>query len=349
MGETQTKSGVARASHDVYFRSVTHQDRCVAFLQGAVANGREAHAYLFTGPAGAGGLVLARALARTLLCSARTGTDACGACRSCRLFANAAHPDHSESGLDKAKRQEFSIDQVREIIDLSHQKPVAGRRRTFIMRDADRLSLAGANSLLKILEEPPGPAVFILLAGNTQRIPATIVSRCQLLRLKPVAAEDIGRMMLDSGCESAEADWLAEFAGGSPMRALKAKELALYDFLRDAFGECAPIGIQDNFSLAKAILEKASESAGVNGEGGGALTAVQRRQKLIFLMEGVLAYFRHQVPSAAKSPGISEEILRYVRICDIIIETVYALDSNANPALTLQSMWTRIALMEKSA
>lgn len=328
------------AEPPVSFDKIAGQERAVAFLRKAVRTGHAAHAYLLIGPEGVGRVALARAVCKALMCSRPVDGEWCGECEHCRLFDRGTHPDHAEFRLDTTERQEFPIEIVREqIIEQSTHRPVKARRRTFIVEDIDRFSVAAANCFLKTLEEPPGGTVFILIAGSTQRIPETILSRCQLVRLKPVPTETIREMLLADGCGEEEAAWLARFSFGSPGRAVAARRLSLFNFYAELSGALGSITLADNFDLSRMLYDMTE----------GSDSARERRLVLVQLLEGVLFYYREQLAAAADASEDANDFSKFLEISDIIMEAIAAIESNANQTLALDAMWTRITLMESCA
>src|SRR5918912_510430 len=167
----------------------------IDFLRRSIAGGRTAHAYLLSGPAGVGKSALALRLAQALNCETG-GPDPCLACRSCKRIERGNHPDVRIAGMasqaaglkpDEAARQkDLRIDTVRDWLADINLRPYEGRRRVFILHDAERLTEAASNAMLKTLEEPPPYATLILVANTAGDLLPTIVSRCQPLKLRPL-------------------------------------------------------------------------------------------------------------------------------------------------------------------
>ncbi|WP_297037527.1 DNA polymerase III subunit gamma/tau, partial [uncultured Enorma sp.] len=182
------------------FESVVGQQHIVSTLEHAVTEGRLSHAYLFCGPRGTGKTTMARILAKSLLCqgadAARTqGAAGClpdGTCPECAAIAEGTHPDVYE--LDAASRT--GVDNVREeIIGSVNFAPVRGAYKIYIIDEVHMLTTAAFNALLKTLEEPPAHVVFVLCTTDPQKIPETILSRCQRFDFHRIGNEDIvGRL-----------------------------------------------------------------------------------------------------------------------------------------------------------
>jgi DNA polymerase-3 subunit delta' len=166
---------------------VIGQDKALSLLDYSLGTGAVAHAYLVVGPRHVGKGTLAINLAQALNCE--ESEVPCGQCRSCLRILEGKHADVTTIGLDS--KAEISIDDIRELQRLASLPPYEGKCKVFIVDDAECLSTEAANSLLKILEEPPPTLVWLLLAAEEQRLLPTIVSRCQRLELKPVPSERI--------------------------------------------------------------------------------------------------------------------------------------------------------------
>lgn len=205
----------------------------VEHLQRSIAVERVAHAYLFAGPTGIGKATLALRFAQALICERGTG-DPCLECRGCTRAARGNHPDVRKISLvsqaagekaDEAKSRDLRIDTVREWqrdIDL---RPFEAKRRVFILDDADKLTDQAANAMLKTLEEPPPYAVLILVAHGAGDLLPTIVSRCRVLRLRPLRRADVASTLeQDYNVASSDAALVAAWSAGRLGQAIQAVE-----------------------------------------------------------------------------------------------------------------------------
>lgn len=190
-------------------------------LTQAIRSGRLRHAYLFTGPAQVGKTTVALAFARALVCERATGEpcvegDASqggtGPCRVCRRMAEGHYPDVQVIG---AERGSLQIDQVRALQTEAALSPLEGPYRVFIIPEIERATLPAANALLKILEEPPPQVILLLTAARRDQVLPTILSRCQVVGLRPLPLEQVtGALQARWGVAPEHAELLARLSGG---------------------------------------------------------------------------------------------------------------------------------------
>jgi DNA polymerase III subunit delta' len=184
----------------------------------AIGAGRLPHALLLQGQPGLGKSALADWIARLALCEA-PAADPCGACTSCRLHAAATHPDLRRIGLVEDKKQ-IAVEDVRDLIASLALKSYRGSRKAAIVDPADALNASGANALLKTLEEPSAGALLVLTVARPERLPATIASRCQRLKIAAPAREVALAWLAEL---DPKADWAGplSLAAGAPVAALR--------------------------------------------------------------------------------------------------------------------------------
>ncbi|HEV8531120.1 MAG TPA: DNA polymerase III subunit gamma/tau [Methylomirabilota bacterium] len=178
---------LARKWRPQVFAGVVGQDAVTRTLLNALASGRVAHAYLFTGPRGVGKTTTARLLAKALACTARTGPEACGACPACLDFVSGALVDVME--IDAASNT--SVDDIRTLRENVKYAPARGRFKVYIVDEVHMLSGPAFNAFLKTLEEPPAHVVFVLATTDPRKIPATVLSRCQRFDFRPISPEQL--------------------------------------------------------------------------------------------------------------------------------------------------------------
>jgi DNA polymerase III subunit delta' len=204
------------------------QDEAVAVLRAAAAAAGElaagrpepssamTHAWLFTGPAGSGRSVAARALAAALQCEQTP--PGCGECAACHTVRTRSHPDvHSvvPEGLS------ISVAEMRSVVARSARRPALGRWQLVVIEDADRLTEQASNALLKALEEPPPRTVFLLCVPSLHPddVSLTIRSRCRLVTLRTPPATAIEAVLRAEGVPAGEAAWAAAASQGHVGRA----------------------------------------------------------------------------------------------------------------------------------
>jgi DNA polymerase-3 subunit delta' len=202
----------------------------VQHLQRDLARGRLRHAYLFAGVPGIGKRTLALQFAQAVHCLNPPGP--CGQCRPCRLIAKGGHPDalviHSEqmprksrSGEDSQTRS-IKIEQMRELEQLIALSPYESHHRTPLILRFHEATAAAQNALLKTLEEPPAQVVLLLTTDSPDLLLPTIVSRCQVLLMRPLPVASVESALLERGAPPAQAALLAHLSGGRIGWALQA-------------------------------------------------------------------------------------------------------------------------------
>jgi DNA polymerase-3 subunit delta' len=188
---------------------------------GALQGSRLPHALLLHGVAGLGKGALAEWIARATLCE-RPASAPCGECASCTLHEAGSHPDLRRVYVATGKKQ-IAIDDVRELIGALALKSYRGGRKVGIVDPADAMNVNGANALLKTLEEPSPGTLLILVVARGDRLPATIASRCQRLRIGPPPPEAAAAWLAG---RHPGVDWAGPLAlaGGAPLAALRLVE-----------------------------------------------------------------------------------------------------------------------------
>lgn len=177
---------LARKWRPQVFADVVGQSHITKTLQNAIASGRLAHAFLFSGPRGVGKTTTARILAKALNCAEGPTPTPCGTCSSCRETAAGTSVDVVE--IDGASNR--GIDHIRELRETVKYAAAGGKHKVYVIDEVHMLTNEAFNALLKTLEEPPPHVVFIFATTEPQKIPATIHSRCQHYGFKRIAPGD---------------------------------------------------------------------------------------------------------------------------------------------------------------
>src|SRR5512135_2943846 len=178
---------LARKWRPQVFEDVVGQGHITRTLQNAIASGRLAHAFLFSGPRGVGKTTTARILAKALNCAEGPTPRPCGKCDSCVETAAGTSVDVIE--IDGASNR--GIEHIRELREAVKYAPVGGKNKVYVIDEVHMLTNEAFNALLKTLEEPPPHVIFIFATTEPQKIPATIHSRCQRYGFKRIALSEI--------------------------------------------------------------------------------------------------------------------------------------------------------------
>jgi DNA polymerase-3 subunit delta' len=214
----------------------------VELLQSHLVNQRTRHAYLFTGPQGVGRCTLAIRLTQALNCPQHVKPGIpCGECRACRLIENKQHPDLSVVQAEEVGRA-LKVDQIRELQRTLSLAPYEAIYKVALLLRFEEANPNAANALLKSLEEPPPQVIMLLTASDSETLLPTIVSRCEVIRLRPLGIPRVSEgLQTHWGIPAEEANLLAHISGGRPgyaqklsqnPEALEKRQIQLDDILR---------------------------------------------------------------------------------------------------------------------
>ena len=331
--------------------SIIGHATALAALQRALDSAQPAHAWLFSGPEGTGKRTAALEFAAALNCTSANRDRPCGECRACRDTLAGHHvdveivapgglcdePDHK----DHADSREVRICQVRRLEHILSLSPYAGGRRVAIIDAADTLRAEGANAFLKTLEEPPAATVIILLAEREERLPETVLSRCQRLAFRPVERRTIVEALLARGAAPEQADAIAAVAEGRVGWAFRALEgpslLGERAAMLDEAVRLAHSGRFERFAWAK---EAASRAPDVRERYLRQLDAWESWWRDVLLVGaggsgGIVNVDRASILAEEGTLYASAAIVDFLRV---LLKTREYLQENVDPQLALENL-----------
>ena len=358
------------------FQSILGQPAAVNVLQNALDNGRLSGSYLFVGPDGVGKTTVARQFAKAL----------CGATSESEPLAHAIDADTSPDVRQTEPKGAGRIISIAQLWPREHKEfrpedamlrdltfePMMGRKRVFILKDAEGLNENSGNSLLKTLEEPPAYAHFLLTATSASAVLPTIASRCQVVRFGILPAADIEHALAERfGVAPAQARFLALYSEGRLGRAvalarspaLLAGRDLLLDFARDLV--TAPViksfKLGEEFRKLAPKLKAADEEA---AEGGGSEAGEDKKSRpaLLRALDLLAIYYRdllamrvlgekraHPV-NADRFAEIAGAAERYTpaqleEALSLLLALRRAIERNANAALAIDVLFTRLTTL----
>ena len=281
---------LARKYRPQTFAELIGQDAMVTTLGNAIRRGRLAHAFLLTGVRGVGKTSTARLIAKALNCIGPDGQggptiDPCGVCEPCRAIAEGRYIDVIE--MDAASHT--GVDDVREIIDASRYAAVSARFKIYIIDEVHMLSKNAFNALLKTLEEPPPHVKFLFATTEVNKVPVTVLSRCQRFDLRRIQAETLAahfEHVAQSEGVQAEPEALAliaRAAEGSARDGLSILDQAIAHADMESGSNAAVVradAVRDMLGLSDRAAIRDLMTLLLAGDGIGALAALRRQYDL---------------------------------------------------------------------
>jgi len=318
-------------------KDVRGQERAVDILKSSVAQNRVAHAYLFLGPEGVGKLKTALEFSKFLNCRDNQ-EDCCGSCPSCIKIEKQIHPDIFVITKEESKAQ-LSIKKIRQLQRRLSLKAFEAEYKVAIIADAEDMTEEAANSLLKMLEEPGADTVFILIASSEKRLADTIVSRCQIIRFRPLTKDEVTEILTkDFSIDKDEAKFLSTVSNANVEKALFLKERDAIVWKND---------IIDRFLLSDALLKKDRSSI-----------MTDKREQQLEAMDVLLGFYRDLlIFKITSESSLVINIDRIDKITDMavhldidkieafireIAKTRRLLESNVNSKLAITALGERI-------
>lgn len=171
------------------FKEFVGNEQIIRNLQNSIINNKLSHAYIINGSSGCGKKLLANTFAKTLQCETNA-KDACCNCISCKVFDSSNHPDIIY--VKSTNIKSIGVEDIRQqVVNIAHIKPYKYKYKIFIIEDADKMTVQAQNSILKTIEEAPSYAIFLLLSNKINNFLPTIISRCVILKIKPLSTDTI--------------------------------------------------------------------------------------------------------------------------------------------------------------
>ena len=328
------------------------QAAALAILRNALANDRVAHAYVFTGPDGIGKRCTAIALAHALLCQ-EAPQHGCGSCPACASVQAGSHPDYHFTAPPPGK-QSMGIDQIRAMQRFLALRPVRGGKKICILNAAHTLTAQAQSALLKVLEEPPGDAIVLLLAVSGATLSLPLLSRCQHVRFAPLPVQDVALILRqEAGLEADTASLLARYSRGSIGRALSLDPQILIEERRQVVEHLSTVhgaSFSTLSRLAEWLVADRSSKTRKKAETPEALERGARlelvlawyEEALRYLLLGNAAVVRYQdcLPTLART---TVSVSRALHDLNVVHDTIQALGRNANPRLAVEDMLLELA------
>jgi DNA polymerase-3 subunit gamma/tau len=314
---------IARRWRPKKFEDVIGQAHIVTTLKNSIQRGRIAHAYLFSGPRGVGKTSISRILAKAVNCAEGVQEEPCNVCKSCTAIDAGGFVDVIE--IDAASNR--GIDEIRELRETVRYLPMEGRYKVYIIDEAHMLTEPAFNALLKTLEEPPGHNIFILATTESQKIPYTIMSRCQRFDFRRISeqqiVEQLTRILTDEGIGYDEKvlNYVVREADGSMRDAESVLDQVIaysgrHIAEKDVIDVIGVVQREVAFGMVKAIVEK-EPKAGLELIG----RTLEEGHDVYQVYKGLVSFLRDLLMIkvwGAKPPFVFMDSEEYERVAELL-------------------------------
>ncbi len=324
------------------FKNIYGHSKQIGMLQKAMAQHRIGHSYIFSGINAIGKKTLALAFTRSLNCeNSALQNDACEKCPSCLKMIHGNHPDIHRL---ESQAQFIRIDAIRSIQEQMTFKPLEGKKRVFIIDDADKMNEQAANALLKTLEEPSADNVIILITARPYWLPQTILSRCRHMRFNPLSAETVARFLKEQKqMDSSKAFLLASLSGGSIGQALELDSEDMIAFRAELGRLLSAASARDPMSLLTFSSFLGQDKKEIKQ--GLKILTTYFRDALVYkeTSRSSMLINANDLPAVSALSGrlSGEQLLRNIALVD---QSADLIEMNVNKSLTLEAMAFKLSV-----